>query len=78
MKTIGLLVVLALGVGCGDNIIPESGSMKPKSSPSATSSVGGSQVSRSKSFMLVTSVSTGDAKIQRNAKHVLQPGVGGE
>ncbi len=78
MKFLGLFVALAIGASCGDNIVPDSDSAKPKSSPSASSSVGGSQVARSKSFMLVTSVSTGDAKIQRNSKHVLQPGVGGE
>jgi hypothetical protein len=78
MRLLGAFVVLAFGVGCGDNIVPENGSLKPKSSPSATSSVGGSQVSHSKSFMLVTSVAAGDAKVQRNSKQVLQPGVGGE
>ncbi len=78
MKLLCAFVALAVGAGCGDNIIPDNGNMKPKSSPSTTSSVGGSQVSHSESFMLVTSVSTGDVKIQRNSKHVLQPALGGE
>lgn len=71
------VMVLALAAGCGDNIVPDS-APKPKTVPAASSSVGGSQVSHSKSFMLVTTVSTGDVKIQRNSKHVLQPGAGGE
>ncbi len=78
MRLLGAFVVFAFAAGCGDNLIPENGSMKPKSSPSATSSVGGSQVSHSKSFMLVTSVSAGDVKVGRNSKHVLQPALGGE
>lgn len=78
MKLLGVFVALAFGVSCGDNIVPDNGTIKPKASPSATSSVGGSQVSHSKSFMLVTSVSAGDVKIARNSKHVLQPAVGGE
>ena len=78
MRLLSVLVLLAFGAGCGDNITRENGRMTSASSPSATSSVGGAQVAHSKSFMLVTSVSAGDVKVQRNAQHVLRPGVGGE
>jgi hypothetical protein len=77
MRLPGVFLVLAF-MGCGDNVVPEGDRMTTKASPTVTSSVGGSQVSRSKSFMLVTSVSPGDAKVQRNTKHTLTPGVGGE
>jgi hypothetical protein len=78
MRLLGAFVALAFGAGCGDNSVRDNDRVTPSTSPSASSSVGGSQVSHSASFMLVTSVSAGDVKVQRNAKHVLKPGMGGE
>ena len=70
-------LVLSLGVAaCGDNIVPEGS--PTKNSPSATSAVGGSQVSHSKSFMLVTSVAAEHAPISKSTKFTLKPGMAGE
>jgi hypothetical protein len=77
MKVSLAAVVLALFVaGCGDNIVPEGS--PTKNSPSATSAVGGSQVSHSKSFMLVTSVAAEHAQVMKSTKFTIKPGVGGE
>jgi len=62
MRSLRVLVVLALAaVGCGDNIVPSSGNGggAPVKSPGGVSSVGGSQVSHSKSFTLVSTVGHG-------------------
>jgi hypothetical protein len=69
-----LFMVLALAAGCGDNRGSDREPLQTKSAASATSSVGGSQVAHSKSFMLVTSIATGDAQIARSSNLALVPG----
>lgn len=76
MKLSGLFLVLSLAVGCGDNLGPESPPVAK--SPIATSAVAGSQVSHSKSFTLVTNVSTEHSAIAKSAKHTIKPGVGAQ
>ncbi len=68
-----LFVVVLIAAGCGDNHTPE-GSTRPTP---ASSSVGGSQVSHSKSFMLVTNVSPVDQRIASSRHHTLQPAMEG-
>lgn len=56
MRVFGAFVVVALAAaGCGDNIIPKS---ERYSERGGFSSLSGAQVSHSKSFMLVSSVSS--------------------
>lgn len=74
MKMCRAIAVLALVIaGCGDNQLPESTSFN---SPSGFSSVGGSQVARSKSFMLVTSVSASPQPVSKNSTVTLKSGLG--
>jgi hypothetical protein len=61
---------------CGDNLVPETG--PATKSPLATTAVGGSQVSHSKSFMLVTNVSAEHSQVAKASKHTIKPGVGGQ
>lgn len=69
------LVLGALAAGCGDNIRPETRTTDPRS---ATTSIGGSQVSRSKSFMLVTNVSTEHSAVAKSRSHTVKPTLGGQ
>ncbi|GEM_PF-4230345 len=70
-----LALALVLAAGCGDNDLVEKQTMH---SPSASSSVGGSQVSRSKSFMLVTNVSTEHSQVAKSRSNTLKPALGGQ
>ncbi|HEY4183128.1 MAG TPA: hypothetical protein VGM90_40170 [Kofleriaceae bacterium] len=69
-----LLVLTLAAAGCGDNTGADSPTTKQAG---ATSAVGGSQVSHSKSFMLVTSVASGHSQIAKSKDFVNKPGVGG-
>ncbi len=72
MKLFRAVALLAFVVaGCGDNYIPEG-----TSSPSGFSSVGGSQVAHSKSFMLVTRVGTSPQATSTSRTHTLESGLG--
>lgn len=74
MKICRVIAVLTLVVaGCGDNLRPESTSFN---APAGFSSVGGSQVAHSKSFMLVTSVSTSPQSVAKNRNVKLTSGLG--
>jgi hypothetical protein len=67
MRVFGAFVVIALAAaGCGDNIIPKS---ERYSERGGFSSLSGAQISHSKSFMLVSSVSS--AHEQENGIHKL-------
>lgn len=59
--------------GCGDNQRPASTSYN---APGGVSSVGGSQVARSKSFTLVTSVSSSPQATSKNHSVTLTSGMG--
>jgi len=83
MRVIGVVVSLALAaIGCGDNITPPGtpGDSNPPASksPSATSTMGGAQVSHSNSFMLVSSVSNEHAELKKSQSFILKSGVGGD
>jgi hypothetical protein len=75
MKSSLFVLVLSLAAGCGDNLRPESSPATQSPGPAA---VGGSQVAHSKSFMLVTNISTEHAAIAKSSKHTVKPGMGGE
>lgn len=62
--------------GCGDNKVTVD--EPPAKAVGATSSVGGSQVAHSKSFMLVTSIATGHAQVATSNSFINKPGVGGQ
>jgi len=75
MNWVRAVVVMAVAAaGCGDNLGTDAPSQRVAG---ATSSVGGSQVSHSKSFMLVTSVATGHSQVATSNHFVNKPGVGG-
>lgn len=71
-----LLFVLVLVAACGDNIRPPEGA--DFASPAASSSMGGSQVARSKSFMLVTSVAMNDQPVASSDSFTLSPKLGAQ
>ena len=76
MRT-ALIIALALAAAaCGDNIRPPDGA--DFKAPSAESSVGGAQVARSKSFMLVTSVSMTNQPVASNGTFTLKPKLGAQ
>lgn len=76
MRSAVLLTVALVTAACGDNVRPPSGT--DFSSPPAESSVGGAQVARSKSFMLVTSVSMSNQPIASNSSFTLKPKLGAQ
>jgi hypothetical protein len=67
-----LLVLVLAAAGCGDNHVPPSAT---GNTSGGFSSVGGSQVSHSKSFMLVTNVSNVNQPISKNSTVTLKPGL---
>jgi hypothetical protein len=74
-----VLLALALALvtaACGDNIRPPAGA--DFASPHAESSVGGAQVARSKSFLLVTSVSMSNQPVASNGSFTLKPKLGAQ
>lgn len=69
-----LAAIAVLAIGCGDNTKPDTS----PTTPTTVSSVGGSQIARSKSFVLVTNVSPFHASLAQSKSYSLKPALGGE
>lgn len=67
-----ILILVLAAAGCGDNTHPPSAA---GNTTAGFSSVGGSQVSHSKSFMLVTNVSNTNQPVSKNSTVSLKPGL---
>lgn len=67
-----VLILVLAAAGCGDNNDPPNATGSPSA---GFSSVGGAQVAHSKSFMLVTSVSSSNQPISKNSTLTLKPGL---
>jgi len=68
-----LLAFSLITAACGDNHPPE---VPAHLAPAAAPVVGGSQIARSKSFMLVTNVSPLNQQVASNRTNTLKPGLG--
>lgn len=76
MRTVLIVALTLVAAACGDNIRPPEGAdFKPAS---AESSLGGAQVARSKSFMLVTSVSMSNQPVASSPSFTLKPKLGAQ
>lgn len=76
MQIVRALALLTLLVaGCGDNLVPGGAAYN---APAGTASVGGSQVARSKSFLLVTAVAASPQPASGNSTVTMKSGLGGQ
>jgi hypothetical protein len=66
--------IAVLAIGCGDNTRRDTS----PTTPTTVSSVGGAQIARSKSFVLVTNVSPFHASPSNSKTYSLKPALGGE
>ena len=78
MSWLRVVMVMSLAAaGCGDNLTIDESAPKART-PGSSATAGGTSVSHSKSFMLVTSVSTGHSQIAKSPNFVSKAGVGGQ
>lgn len=76
MRSVLIFALALAAAACGDNIRPPQGA--DFKAPSADSAIGGAQVARSKSFMLVTSVSMSSQPVASSASYTLKPKLGAQ